>query len=98
MIRLVQIEAKKISFSKYILGAGCSLLLILCLTMIPMYITEAKDTLYSSPSEILETAGLFIRLVFTIFVGVMLANIVVKEYETGTIRNLFLYPISKKKI
>ncbi|MHC5229891.1 ABC transporter permease [Enterococcus sp. LJL99] len=49
-------------------------------------------------TEILATVGLFIRLVFTIFVGVMLANIVVKVYETGTIRNLFLYPISKKKV
>lgn len=98
MIRLMQIEAKKISFSKYMLGAGCSLLLVLCLIILPMYITEAKEAIYSSPTEILATVGLFIRLVFTIFVGVMLANIVVKEYETGTIRNLFLYPISKKKV
>ena len=98
MIRLMQIEAKKISFSKYLLGALCSLLLVLCLTILPMYLKEVTEVIYSSPEEILATIGLFLRLVFTIFIGVMLANIVVKEYETGTIRNIFLYPIAKKKI
>lgn len=94
----MQIEWKKVSLSKYIIGVCISLVGMMFLTILPLFISEMGEEMYKSPIDILETIALFVRLLFTIFIGVLLAAIVTKEYESGTIQNVFLYPISKKKI
>lgn len=36
------------------------------------------------------------RVCFIVFAGVLIARVVVGEFDTGNARNLFTYPISRK--
>lgn len=97
-MQIIRLELKKIRLWKYLLGLIITLAGILILTISPMLIPDGEDMMYHMPSEFLEASAVFLRVTFTIFIGIMIANLIVKEYENGTILNLFLYPIPKKKI
>ncbi|MDO1604522.1 ABC transporter permease [Lactobacillus sp. YT155] len=98
MIQLLSLELKKISLWKYLLGIFIASLTILFLVISPAYMIEEVEVIYRTPLDFLASGSVLLRLVFTIFTGILIANMIVKEYETGTILNLFLYPIPKKKI
>lgn len=98
MIQLLNLELKKISLWKYLLGIFIASLTILFLVISPAYMIEEVEVIYRTPQDFLASGSVLLRLVFTIFTGILIANMIVKEYETGTILNLFLYPIPKKKI
>lgn len=91
MFKLMENELKKLVIWKYFVGLiPFILLLVFILTL------EMSD--FTSHQDILGGSSTFIRLIFTIFTGVLIANIIIREFETGTMINMFLYPISKKKI
>lgn len=98
MTRLIRLEFKKMSLWKYLAAVLVAIIVFPFLVTAPMMMLEENEVLFRTAGEFLIAGSAFIRLFTTILIGVLIAYIIVKEYENGTILNLFLYPISKKKI
>lgn len=100
MMRLMRLELKRVPLMKYIVGIAITTIASFIFIVSPLFFLEPSEIslLYPNGDSYLEMSGIFIRLTCTIFVGILVANIITKEYERGTIANLFLYPIAKKKI
>lgn len=100
MMRLIGLELKRVALMKYIVGIIITTIASFIFITSPLFIlgSDELSLLYPNVAVFLDTSGIFIRLTCTIFVGILVANIITKEYERGTIANLFLFPIAKKKI
>ncbi|MDI3410257.1 ABC transporter permease subunit [Bacillus sonorensis] len=42
--------------------------------------------------------GTFVRSVFIVFAGVLIAKLIIGEYKNRTITVMFTYPVSRKKL
>lgn len=98
MIEVMRLELKKMAWKKYLLATIILVGVILFFLLSPLYLMKGEEIIYQTPLDLLNAGGVLLRVTFTILFGVMIASSVIKEYETGTILNLFLYPIAKKKI
>lgn len=98
MIKLMALEFKKITVWKYLVSVLLAVIFIAFIIVVVPFLAEEGDVLFNTSAEMLSMSALLLRVTFTIFTGVLIANVIIKEYETGTIVNLFLYPISKKKL
>jgi ABC-type transport system involved in multi-copper enzyme maturation permease subunit len=98
MISLMKLELKKFSIKKY--GISFIIITAAILSMIVLIAaTELdEDTLITSGQELLAIGDIFIRLTFTIVGGVLLSKIIISEFKNSTIKIMFTYPISRKKI
>lgn len=97
MLKLIALEVKKIQLWKYVSGVVIGLCAVSFLSISPPLMVP-NETVYQNSQQFLQAAGVLLRVMGTIFTGVLIANIVIKEYESGTILNLFLYPVSKIKL
>lgn len=98
MMKLIKLELIKDNFRKYIIGSIISLLCIISLTILIAYFGDDGEDVFRSGQELFMFGDLLIRSVYLVFSGVMIANIIVSEFKTGTIKNLFVYPIARKRI
>lgn len=98
MMQLMKLEFRKISIGKYIIAsiiiAASTVGLI---AMIHLFPDEGEIGL-TKMSEVFEITGLLVRVSFVIISGILLSQVIIKEYEKNTIKILFTYPISRKKI
>jgi len=97
-MKLIKLELTKDNFMKYIWGAIISTVCAIAVVALIGCIQDEGDTVFTSAYEILEMGDIFIRAIYIVFSGVLIANIIVGEFTNDTIKNLFIYPISRKKI
>lgn len=57
---------------------------------------EEADVLYGA--DMLMLGSLILRVCFGIFAGVLIARLIISEYQNKTIHALFTYPVPRKKI
>lgn len=55
-------------------------------------------TSFRSANDVFLFGGLVYRVSFVILAGVMIAQSIVEEFKTGTVKALFTYPIYRKKM
>lgn len=56
---------------------------------------QAKMSMADAASMLL-FIGIFVRSVFIVFAGVLIAKLVIGEYKNRTITVMFTYPVSRK--
>ncbi|MEI5995240.1 ABC transporter permease [Candidatus Enterococcus mansonii] len=98
MIKLIRLERAKMKFTKYTLSAVIISVVIILMTASMGIFAENGEIVFNGVKELLLAGDLLIRVSFTILAGVLLAQVVIKEFERDTIKILFTYPISRKKI
>ena len=98
MISLLKLELKKFNLLNYIISFLLITVAILgMITLIGVADTE-EEVIFGAANELLGIGDIFIRITFTIFSGVLLARIIINEFKDSTIKIMFTYPISRKKI
>lgn len=97
MLRLMVLEWKKHRIGKYIRNS----VIILAIMLAFIFLLAGEMEMEAAAGEAY-TVGMmnndFGDMVYIIFTGVMLSSFFMSDYEKGTIRLMFLYPISRKKI
>jgi len=53
---------------------------------------------FENAAMVITFADLLVRASYIIFAGVLVAKVIISEFQNGTIRNLFVYPISRKQL
>lgn len=92
VLKLIELEIKKFKLQKYIPR------LIVCqvaVFLIIMFNDRSVDNTFSSFLMLLESA---VESFFLIFSAVISSKIIIGEYKSKTIMNMFMYPVSRKKI
>ncbi|MHC5251000.1 ABC transporter permease [Listeria kieliensis] len=97
MIKLMKLEYQKLKFTNFIfsfMGITVGILLLVLLTGM----MDGGEEVISTGSELWLSGDLMLRIAFTIYSGVLISQLIVKEFSDRTIQVLFTYPISRKKI
>ena len=96
MLHLMNLELKKIEYEKYILVA---VIIFICLCLFStIAIFASKQDNRNTYINILQMVNAGIIESFLVFSSVLMAKIVIEEYEKNTIMIMFSYPIKKEKI
>lgn len=93
MLKLMKLELKKLK-PKLLIGVLISVACIFGFVF-PMYYGGKEISSYKQLFEGIDTLS---KVTFTIYGGVFLSSLVIKEYKEKTISVMFLYPIRRKKI
>ncbi|OJG68122.1 hypothetical protein RV09_GL002233 [Enterococcus moraviensis] len=94
----MKLEKVKVNFMKYILSSVIITAFIIIMIATMGIFVEDGEAAFKNVAELLLAGDLFIRVSFTILAGILLAQVIIKEFERDTIKILFSYPISRKKI
>lgn len=100
MLKLMKLELEKNKFGGYLPGIVIANIVILLLVGV-IQVAERVDngvTAFLTYSIAFGIIIAFVKITFVIFASVILAKLVIGEYNTGTVNILFTYPISRKKI
>ncbi|AJS59939.1 ABC transporter permease [Paenibacillus sp. IHBB 10380] len=96
MLNLMKLELKKNKLGWYYKGAAIATVVIIFLMWLIEYTDDESG--FADYAEAISSAGLFVRATFAIFAGVLIAKMIINEYNSKTISLLFTYPISRKKL
>ncbi|MCY7911674.1 ABC transporter permease [Bacillus haynesii] len=101
MLNLIKLEFKKTKLGWYYKGAVIANLCILGLLCLigseEKNLTQGQMSMADAAS-MLQFIGIFVRSVFIVFAGVLIAKLVIGEYKNRTITVMFTYPVSRKKL
>ncbi|MFB6499404.1 ABC transporter permease [Bacillus haynesii] len=101
MLNLIKLELKKTKLGWYYKGAVIANLCILGLLCLigseEKNLTQGQMSMADAAS-MLQLIGIFVRSVFIVFAGVLIAKLVIGEYKNRTITVMFTYPVSRKKL
>ncbi|GIN70282.1 hypothetical protein J14TS2_07570 [Bacillus sp. J14TS2] len=95
MLKLINLEIKKINFGRYVIGALAACFVLTGLLFFSLY--ADRNTFASTSSDFFFVVD-STRMVFIVFAGVLISRLVIEEYNDKTISLMFTYPISRKKI
>jgi ABC-type transport system involved in multi-copper enzyme maturation permease subunit len=95
VLKLIELEMKKFKISRYIIAAIICTLAIFGVSYLIIFSKEMLGVPFSAVYEIVK---IFANSVFLVFGAVMLAKVIISEYEKGTITLLYTYPINRKLI
>lgn len=100
MIKLIKLEWKRNNVRKWIRSAAIMTAVLLVFIMMTAGEAGADVAMRGlfHKSFINASVELFTHMSYMVFTGVMLAGFIVGDYERGTIRLLFSYPIKRRKI
>ncbi|MGB8451974.1 MAG: ABC transporter permease [Anaerocolumna sp.] len=98
MISLLKLEFKKFKLLKYGLNFIIITLAILGMTTLMGAADADGDVMFVTAGDLFEFGDIIIRVTFTIFSGVLLSRLIISEFKNSTIKIMFTYPISRKKI
>ena len=100
MLKLIKLEWRRNNIGKLIRSAA--IMTAVVMFFIIMTAGEAAADFatrgFFNKSFINASVELFTHMSYMVFTGVMLAGFIVGDYERGTIRLLFSYPIKRQKI
>ncbi|MFL0249257.1 ABC transporter permease [Clostridium neuense] len=95
MFKLIELEVRKFKMKRYIKRVIICEIVIAAIMLMSVF-TQAKAE--NSFVDISEGLRKISENIFLIFSAVILTKIVIGEYRNKTIMNMFMYPISRKKI
>ncbi|WP_144568815.1 ABC transporter permease [Bacillus pseudomycoides] len=99
MLQLIKLEIKKSKLGWYIKGAIIANIVMVAMLFFVSYVSQIEgDVELGNPQGILLMASAMVRGTFIVFAGVLIAKLVIEEYENKTILLMFSYPINRKKI
>lgn len=99
MFNIIKLEIKKFKLQGYIKGAFIAhLIMIVIFLGLQGILQIEQEPVLSIVDGSTMIIGIMGRVVFGIFAGVMLAKLIISEYNNKTINLMFTYPISRKSI
>jgi ABC-type transport system involved in multi-copper enzyme maturation permease subunit len=98
MISLIKLEIIKFKLYRYGINFMIITLVLIGMTALMGAAEPDGEVMFVTSNQILEFGDVMIRIIFTIFSGVLLARLIIGEFKNSTIKIMFTYPISRKKI
>lgn len=99
MPKLIKLEMKKFKIGGYIRGTLIANLVIIGILLIILIGSKSEEELaFNDYNFAFMLMGSLVKATFIVFASVMLSRLVIEEYKTGTITQLFMYPINRKKL
>lgn len=99
MLKLIRLEWKKNNAIKYIRNAAVTSVLLLLLFLFTVGELENPETIQAyGKSMLCSGVDMFTNLTYILFTSVMIAAFSVSPYQNKTMRLLFSYPISRRKL
>ncbi|EKX80636.1 hypothetical protein C1142_09650 [Clostridium botulinum] len=103
MKHLIKLELERFSLKPHLLGVILANIIILALS-VSVSSTFATTSMQSIPSGLpplqlstIAIAKLLIKTTLIVWQSVLIATIIVEEYQSKTIMLLYTYPINRKK-
>lgn len=99
MLKLMKLEIRKFKMKGFIRGAVIADLVILALMLLIAFVDDAEvSAAFPDYASIFSAIGTFSKVTFTIFAAVLIARLIIGEFNNKTITVLFMYPINRKKL
>lgn len=95
MFKLIELEVRKFKMKGYIKKVIICQIVIAAIMLMSVFTQAKAENSFVNISDSLRKVN---ENIFLIFSAVILAKIVIGEYKNKTIMNMFMYPISRKKI
>lgn len=95
MFKLMELEVRKFKMKGYIKKVIICQIAIAAIMLMSVFTQAKAENSFVDISDGLRKVS---ENIFLIFSAVILAKIVIGEYKNKTIMNMFMYPISRKKI
>lgn len=98
MLKLMALEIRKNRIMGMLKGVIIANLGILAFMVLLVFIDQTESQEFKTYKDIFEPLLIFVRATFIVFSSVVLSRLVIEEYRSNTITQLFMYPIPRKKI
>lgn len=99
MLKLIKLELKKIKMGGYVRGTLITNIAIIGILFIILVGSKSEgEVSFENYNFAFTIMGSLVKGTFIVFASVMLSRLVIEEYKTGTITQLFMYPINRKKL
>ncbi|EON73669.1 ABC transporter permease [Lysinibacillus sphaericus] len=99
MLNLMRLEMKKYQLGSYVKGAIIANFTILGFMFLILFISKIEeDTAIENYQTALTVIDSFVRGVFIVFAGTLIAKLIIGEYKNRTITTAFMYPIKRKNL
>lgn len=98
MLKLMALEIRKNRIMGMLKGVIIANLAILAFMVLLVFIDQTESQEFKTYKDIFEPLLIFVRATFIVFSSVVLSRLVIEEYRSNTITQLFMYPIPRKKI
>lgn len=100
MMQLIKLELMKNKLRGTLIAFLSITFSVIGISILGAYseLLEEGLTIFKTPEELFMLGGVAYRVCFVIFSGVMIGQLIIEEFKTGTVKALFTYPISRKKI
>ncbi|MFP4978789.1 ABC transporter permease [Paenibacillus sp. CN-4] len=98
MLKLMALEFRKNRIMGMLKGVIIANLAILAFMVLLVFIDQTESQEFKTYKDIFDTLLIFVRATFIVFASVVLSRLVIGEYRSNTITQLFMYPIPRKKI
>lgn len=99
MLKLIKLEIRKFKFKGFIRGAVIADLVILAFMLLIVLADKSEASAsFTDYASIFSVIGSFSKVTFTIFAAVLIARLIIGEFNNKTIAVLFLYPINRKSL
>lgn len=98
MLKLMALEIRKNRIMGMLKGVIIANLAILAFMVLLVFIDQTESQEFKTYQDIFEPLLIFVRATFIVFSSVVLSRLVIEEYRSNTITQLFMYPIPRKKI
>lgn len=99
MLRLIQLEMKKLHLAGYIrsaLIANACILGLLCIIALDSQNEGVPE--FTQYAQLLDLMDNMVRATFIVFASVLLCRFIVGEFKSKSITILFMYPIHRQKL
>lgn len=98
MLKLMKLEFAKDKYRGNVIAFIAIVLSVLLLSGLGGSVVDEGDKMFFSGYDVIKFGILFFRISFGIAGGVFISEIIINEFRKGTVKLLFTYPVSRKKI
>lgn len=96
---LLKLEWKKNQLSQYVKYSLLTTVIIYAVTVIMAVLAiQEGEMMFPDSHSFLGFANMLVRIIFHIFGAILIVRLIIDEYNSGTIKLMFSYPVSRKKI
>lgn len=100
MIHIMKLELMKEKLTGTLIAMASIFICCLGLVLLICYTSVEEEGIFpfATAQELFLIGDVLYRLCFIVLAGVLLSRVVIGEFDSGNARNLFTYPIPRKKL
>ncbi|MBH5318044.1 ABC transporter permease [Paenibacillus sp. GSMTC-2017] len=99
MFKLIKLEFEKTNLTGYVVKALITMIIVFGMVSGMALMSKSHhDPMFIDITSFMSLVNIFIRITFVVFSGILISRLIIEEYKSKTIQQLFTYPIQRKKV